>query len=129
MESMLSEAVRIANDNRYLYSQDDRNKEFYYDCSSFVSRLYQKFFGISRLDAGGASSGTGNMRNNLSGKTVSMSNLQPGDILMNSHHTAIYLGDGKIAEAWGRVDKAEKDQIRVTNLTSGRFTTAYRVVS
>ena len=44
MQNMITEAIRIANDDSYRYSQPLRNSEFYYDCSSFVSRLYQKYF-------------------------------------------------------------------------------------
>ena len=51
MEKMIRDAIRIANDNNYLYSQKNRDKKDvqgqknYRDCSSFVSRLYDEFFG------------------------------------------------------------------------------------
>ncbi len=66
MELMIAEAKRIANDDRYQYSQSNRNAQFYYDCSSFVSRLYQQYFGISRLDYGAAGRGTDNIKSKLS---------------------------------------------------------------
>ena len=47
MEALLAEAQRIANDNRYTYSQSNRFGEFQYDCSSLVYRLYSQYFGIS----------------------------------------------------------------------------------
>ena len=47
MYSMLNEAIRIANDNRYGYSQDLRDSEFYYDCSSLVRRLYKNHFNMT----------------------------------------------------------------------------------
>lgn len=75
MQAMLTEAIRIANDDRYLYSQPKRMQEFYYDCSSLVYRLYKKFFGIT-TPASTAGYGT-SYRVGAAG-TVE---LQPGDVL------------------------------------------------
>lgn len=46
MKKLLNDAIRIANDDRYTYSKSNRYGEFQYDCSSFVYRLYKKYFGI-----------------------------------------------------------------------------------
>jgi len=52
MQKMITEAIRIANDDSYQYSQPKRESMYYYDCSSLVSRLYKQYFNISRLDYG-----------------------------------------------------------------------------
>lgn len=103
MEKMIAEAIRIANDDRYQYSQGRRDEEFFYDCSSFVSRLYNKYFGIPRLDYGASNTGTGNIEANCTSKysEVSLSDLQPGDIAWKATHAALYIGNNQTAEASG----------------------------
>ena len=124
MQQMLTEAVRIANDDRYKYSQAFRESEFYYDCSSFVSRLYSQFFGITRLDSGSAGRGTDNIKANCKAKysQISMSALQPGDILWKDGHVALYIGNGQLAEALN-----ENKGIMLTTRIN-QFAEAYRVV-
>ncbi len=97
MEAMLAEAVRIANDDRYGYSQGSRMSEFYYDCSSFVYRLYKQFFGITVPSTTAGYGETGR----LPGKPEQIE-LQPGDVLWRSGHVTLYLGDGTYAAAHGR---------------------------
>lgn len=123
MQSLISEAVRIANDDRYKYSQDFRESEYYYDCSSFVSRLYTQFFAISRLDSGSAGRGTDNIRANCKSQytQVSMNSLQPGDILWRDGHVALYIGNNQTAEA-----ASTKTGIVVR--TKGTYTEAFRIV-
>ena len=123
MIALIAEAIRIANDDTYQYSQDYRNTEFYYDCSSFVSRLYAEFFGISRLDSGSYNRGTDNIRNNSMLQRTDINNLQSGDILWKDGHVALYIGDGQIAEAKG-VDYG----IVLDVLTLNRFSEAYRLI-
>lgn len=124
MTAMLNEAMRIANDNRYTYSQPNRFGEFQYDCSSFVSRLYSTYFGIQ---VPGTTSAYGTQY--YVGSPGS-TELQPGDVLWKSGHVVLYLGNGQIAEAWGRNNIAIPDQIRVTayNPTRG-FSKVYRFIT
>lgn len=123
MQSMISEAIRIANDDNYKYSQSFRESQYYYDCSSFVSRLYTQYFGISRLDAGTAGRGTDNIRVNAKSKytQVSLNSLQPGDILWRDGHVALYIGNNQTAEA-----ASTKTGIVVR--TMGKYTEAYRII-
>lgn len=125
MEKMIAEAKRIANDDRYQYSQSFRESEFYYDCSSFVSRLYTQYFGMSRLDNGSYGSGTENIKSNCTSNytVVAMTGLQPGDILWKSGHVALYIGNNQIAEA-----QSTATGILIGTFNAGRFTEAYRVI-
>ena len=102
VESAVNWAVSIANDPDHGYSQINRWGPDY-DCSSLVITAFDK--AGWPVKASGASY-TGNMISAflLCGFTVltysSTLPLQRGDILLNvQHHTAIYLGDGKIVEA------------------------------
>lgn len=125
MENLISEAIRIANDDKYQYSQPFRESEYYYDCSSYVSRLYTQCFGISRLDSGTAGRGTDNIKANCKSKynVVSMTDLQPGDILWTDGHVALYIGNNQIAEAQG-----DDTGILIGTYKQNRFTEAYRVI-
>lgn len=123
MELMIAEAKRIANDDRYQYDQSNRNAEFYYDCSSFVSRLYQQYFGISRLDYGAAGHGTDNIKVNCQTNTVAMTNLQPGDILWKNGHVALYIGNNQLAEAMNT-----QRGIVISTFSKSRFTYAFRII-
>jgi len=102
LESAVSWAVGIANDPAHGYSQINRWGPDY-DCSSLVITAFDKA-GWPVKSAG--ASRTDNMIPAflLCGFTVltysSGLDLQRGDILLNvQHHTAIYLGSGKIVEA------------------------------
>lgn len=123
MQQLISEAVRIANDDTYQYSQSFRESENYYDCSSFVSRLYTKYFGISRLDYGSNAKGTDNIRSNCISNKVSVNDLQPGDILWKNGHVALYIGNNQVAEA-----KNSDKGIVVGTLNISNFTEAYRII-
>lgn len=123
MESMISQAIKIANDDRYQYSQSFRESQYYYDCSSFVSRLYTQYFGISRLDSGSAGKGTDNIRANCKSKytQVSMTSLQPGDILWRDGHVALYIGNNQTAEA-------ASTRSGIVVRTMGNYTEAFRII-
>ena len=59
------------------------------------------------------------------------SSLKPGDVLCNGGHVALYVGDGKIAEASGgddnvRNSKGWNNSIHVTTLNYGNFDRVYR---
>lgn len=112
IESAISWAVSIANDDSHGYSQTSRWGPDY-DCSSLVITAFNNA-GIST----GNATYTGNMISNFqeSGFTWipwssigNSSNLQRGDILLNiSYHTAIYMGNNQVVEAHARsaADKA-----------------------
>ena len=99
IETALTWAINIANDNSHGYSQSNRWGPDY-DCSSFViSALKYAGFNV------GSATYTGNMKSQLikNGFTWipwssigNQSNLQRGDILLNeATHTEFYLGNGK----------------------------------
>lgn len=60
------------------------------DCSGFVKSVYAHF-GVSLPHSSGALRG--------SGYGVSVSDIQPGDIVCYSGHVAIYIGGGQIVHA------------------------------
>ena len=121
MKQMLTEALRIADDDRYYYSQDNRWGEFSYDCSSFVYRLYKQYFGLSSL-----ATTTDEDYTSLAKKVItnmSANNLEPGDVLWRSGHVAIYIGNGQYVHASGTTNG-----ILVSTYDPGRFTKAFRYV-
>lgn len=68
------------------------------DCSGFTMRIYEKF-GYSLPHSSAAQAGYG--------RSVSMSSLQPGDLLFYKHgssigHVAMYIGGGRIVHAAGK---------------------------
>lgn len=101
IEDAVKLAVKMAGDNSHGYSQSNRWGPDY-DCSSFIIYVWQSV-GVP-VKANGATY-TGNMLSAFlqSGfKTISpvFDSLQPGDVLLNViHHTAMYIGDGKIVQA------------------------------
>lgn len=120
MKAMLTEALRIADDNRYQYSQAHRNDEFYYDCSSFVYRLYKEYFGI---EVGNTTYDSKYTQGSNYTTNLSTSNLQPGDILWSSGHVALYIGNGQIVHAIN-----ESRGIDVTDMSFSSFERAYTFV-
>lgn len=129
METLLKEAQRIANDDRYTYSQGNRYGEFQYDCSSLVCRLYKKFFNISVPETTRLYSQYG--QSYMAGPTSSVT-LQPGDVLWRSGHVTLYIGNGKYVaahgdEGWYANNPAE--QITVYNDNPSEYTYVYRFVN
>jgi len=125
MKKLLNEAVRIANDDRYLYSQAKRYEEFYYDCSSLVFRLYKKYFGITVPTT---TSGYGTQyRVGRDGEVK----LQPGDVLWTDSphgHVEIYIGNGKRVGAHTDSYPA-KDQISIKDYQKGYYKYVYRFIN
>ena len=90
------------------YSQERRNQEGYFDCSSFTYWVYSQL-GVS-LQHGGSNTAAAQGRyiteNNLA---VSYDSLAPGDLVfysfevnnryLNISHVAIYAGDGYVVDA------------------------------
>ena len=103
-EKAVEWAVGIAKDDSHGYDQASRWGADY-DCSSLVISAY-KAAGVPLT-----CTYTGNMRNDMINKgfaPVPTANLKtgkgmkPGDVLLNEvHHTAMYIGDGKIVHAAG----------------------------
>lgn len=121
MVALINEAVRIANDDRYTYSQSNRFGDFQYDCSSFVYRLYKEYFGI-QVPASTSGYGTQN-RIGEDGKVT----LQPGDVLWRSGHVEMYIGNGqRVGAHSAKLDI--KDQISIKGYKAGNFTYVYRFV-
>lgn len=102
IEKAIEFALNIANDNSHGYDQINRWGPDY-DCSSLVISSYESA-GLKIRENGG--SYTGNMRQAFT-KCGFRSlvyfkgiDLIRGDILLNEkHHTALYLGNGKIVQA------------------------------
>lgn len=122
MQALLQEAQRIANDDRYTYSQTNRYGEYQFDCSSFVARLYAKFFGIS---VPGSTSAYGSQYRIGSPGSVE---LKPGDVLWKNGHVTLYLGNGKFVAAHSE-KKAKADQISVCNENISEYTYVYRFIT
>ncbi len=123
MEAMLQEAVRIANDDRYGYSQELRMSEFYYDCSSLVYRLYKKFFGIAMPIT---TYDYPNYNQYYVGNPTNVQ-LMPGDVLWRTEHVVIYIGNGNyVAARSGRLPKPRQIEVYQDNPAS--YTRVYRFV-
>lgn len=122
MEALLQEAQRIANDNRYTYSQPNRYGEFQYDCSSFVCRLYAQFFGIQVPSYTGAYGDQYRIGNSTSVE------LQPGDVLWRAKHVTLYIGNGVYVAAHGKSFPIN-DQISVYSDNPAKYTYVYRFIT
>lgn len=77
------------------------------DCVQYVRRIY-RMFGIDIPNP--------HSKIRKLGKGVSRSGAQPGDIICYKHHVAIYLGNGKMAEA------TRKKGTKVSNVRGGIIT-------
>ena len=119
MSQLLNEAIRIADDDAYTYSQENRYGEFQYDCSSFVARLFNQFFGLQMPST---TFDYGDYSQYYIGTPDSVE-LQPGDVLWKSTHVVIYIGNGQDVEAMDTVNG-----IKVTDYNPNRFTAVYRFV-
>lgn len=97
--------LAVANDNSHGYDQNSRWGSPDYDCSSLIITAYKKA-GLPLQ-----STYTGNMRNDFfqNGFAVPSNvnlatgaGLEPGDVLLHeTHHTAMYVGNGQIVHATG----------------------------
>lgn len=127
MQAMLQDAIRIANDNRYGYSQENRNDEFYYDCSSLVARLYKKHFGI---DVPGTTANYNSYDNYYIGNPRNIQ-LRPGDVLWRRNgdqgHVTLYIGNGNYVAAHS-AKKPKADQITVYQDNPSNYMRVYRFI-
>ena len=107
VQSVLTKAYEIADDNKHGYSQEAARRwgSPDYDCSSFVITCWENA-GTGVKEAG--ASYTGNMKDAFLSTGLfewipgnpSVSDLQPGDVLLNpGSHTELYIGDGKMIGA------------------------------
>lgn len=74
--------------NKYVYGGNSLTNGI--DCSGFVQQVY-KHFGVSLPRTSGSQRSVG--------RAVSVSDIQPGDIVCYSGHVAIYAGNGQIVHA------------------------------
>lgn len=121
MIQMLNEAIRIADDDRYTYSQTNRYGEYQYDCSSLIARLYKAFF---NFDAPATTHGYSSAYRVGSDGSV---DLQPGDVLWRSGHVEMYIGNGLQVGAHTDGIPVAK-QISVESYRQGAFTYVYRFI-
>jgi len=95
----------------YVYGGNGPNS---FDCSGFTSYVYRNFgYSLNRTASGQLSNG----------QTVSMSELQPGDLVFFRHntskpasHVGIYIGGGQFVHA-----STNTYTVRIDNLTSGHY--------
>lgn len=102
IESAIEWAVNIANDPSHGYDQINRWGPNY-DCSSLVISAYE-MAGLPIRAHGGSYTGNMKIAFTLCGfKAIPYKKGMPlirGDVLLNEkHHTAMYIGDGKIVQA------------------------------
>ena len=139
--SSLGEAVvkyAIKTFDKWLYSNDNRHQDGYVDCSSLVSRAYRHF--NVRIYDSYDTSGEIYRWCEKNGKTVSGSNLAPGDLIFynsgshsnsdhykNIGHVEMYAGNGKKFGAHSQYTGTGKnrklrpveDQVSVTSYSGG----------
>lgn len=103
-EKAVEWAVGIAKDDSHGYDQGSRWGTPDYDCSSLVISAFKQA-GVPL-----SCTYTGNMRSDMllngfvpaPANLVTGEGLRPGDVLLNeTHHTALYIGDGKLVHAAG----------------------------
>lgn len=99
------------------YSQEQRMSGAYHDCSSLVLRGMR----AAGLDTTGANLTTRTIAQDSRFVQISKAQLRQGDILWQSGHMAVYMGNGKTFEA--------KDYGKPTGYAGniGRFTRYYRI--
>jgi len=107
-EDAVELALQMANDPRHGYDQTSRWGPDY-DCSSFLSYVWQAV-GVPVRDKGATytgnmypaftAAGFRNVTGSINLKTGA--GLKSGDVLLNTvHHTAMYIGGGKVVQASG----------------------------
>ena len=131
MRALLEDAVRIADDDQYVYvygaahggpSEWASGTPTAMDCSSFVGYLYWRHFGMvipgstSEYGSEGYVGSPGSVQ------------LQPGDILWRSGHVEMYIGNNmRVGAHSARLPIP--DQVSVESYTPpGNFTKVYRFV-
>lgn len=96
--------------NPYVYGGTSLTKGI--DCSAFVQAVYSHFgYSLPRTS----------YSQRFVGRSVSASELQPGDLVCYSGHVAIYIGNGKIVHASNR-----KSGIKISNSINYRNIISFR---
>jgi hypothetical protein len=128
MNTLIAEAIKIANDETIGYSQDlDKRKgPNYYDCSGLIAYLYEKHFGFTTSSFPQT---TGNYykfdsKYNI-GTPSQVGTLQPGDVLWKKGHVVLYIGNGQYVAAHTD-EKPLADQITVYTDNPSNYTYVYR---
>lgn len=115
-EDIISYALKFVG-NRYVWGGTSLTNGT--DCSGFTMRIYEKF-GYSLPRTSAAQSGVG--------KSVKLSELQPGDLVFYKHggrvhHVAMYIGGGRIVHAAGK-----KWGIITSNMNYNKVASARRIL-
>lgn len=114
VQNAMDWAIAVAADNTHGYSQQTREGNPNYDCSSFVINAYEAA-GVPVKEAGAGY--TGNMKNSFTKVgfewipgNPSVESLQPGDVLLReASHTEMYIGNGLNVGAHGDSDGRNGD--------------------
>lgn len=129
--SVAQKASSYATGSRkYKYSMPNRMKDGFFDCSSFVSRVYSQF---------GYKVGPTTNQMWKQGKHVDFDDLQPGDILLHAdgkpgaasggaEHTAMYVGNGKIVGTSSRGKNGNTIQLQSIYGLNGYWDDARRII-
>ena len=134
--SSIGEAVAkyaVETYDSWLYSQPQRDKEGYVDCSSMVKRAYQHF--NVRIYDSSYRSDQIYLWCELNEKVIESSNLAPGDLIFKitsrgqkeGHHLGIghvemYIGNGKTFAAHDHYPSHPEDDVSITNYkNNGNF--------
>ena len=113
IQTAVNWAISIANDDTHGYSQDNRNGNPDYDCSSFVIAAMRE----GNFNVGNATY-TGNMRSEFTSHDFiwidwndlgGIDNLQYGDVLLRDGHTELYIGNGQRVGAHRNYDGVPGD--------------------
>jgi cell wall-associated NlpC family hydrolase len=130
--SVAQKATSYATGSRkYKYDMKKRMKDGYFDCSSFVSRVYAQF---------GYKIGPTTNQMWKQGQHVDFDDLQPGDILLHAdgkpgaasggaEHTAMYVGNGKIVGTSSRGKNGNTIQLQpLYGIKNGYWDDARRII-
>ena len=90
-EKIVDFALSFVGKIPYVYGGDDLSSGV--DCSGFVQQVF-KTFGIDLPRTSGEQGSTG--------KSISSSEMQPGDLIYYGGHISIYIGNGKVVHASNR---------------------------
>lgn len=130
MTELVNEAKRIAKNNKYTYSQSNRNGKYQYDCSSLVHRLFKKYLNVSTPNC------TINYKKSSKYYVGSPKNvkLKTGDVLWRGSykngkwhgHVTIYIGGGYYVAAHKHYSGNSAKDITVYKDSKSNYTRVYR---
>lgn len=101
------------------YSQTYRESGSYYDCSSFVRKMYQEVTGVY------IGLNTYEIAEKLRNYEISFNDLEVGDLLWQQGHIAMYFGDELIIHSSGSINGVGVESMYRKGLN---FTKAFRVI-